>query len=59
MSAEIVALLVLAGGAVAAVVFTLGIVVVVDPSDASPRAENEGEKDEEQESEKGELRAVE
>jgi hypothetical protein len=52
LSAEIVALLVLAGGAVAAVVFTLVIVVVVDPSDASPRAENEAEKDEVQESEK-------
>ena len=51
MSAEIVALLVLAGGAVAAVVFTLLIVVVVDPSDANPRAENEGEKDEKQQSE--------
>ncbi len=53
MSAEIVALLVLAGGAVAAVVFTLVIVVVVvDPSDANPRADNEGEKDEKQQSEK-------
>jgi hypothetical protein len=52
LSAEIVALLVLAGGAVAAVVFTLVIVVVVDPSDANPRAESEGEKDEKQQSEK-------
>ena len=52
MSAEIVALLVLAGGAVAAVVFTLVIVVVVDHSDANPRADNEGEKDEKQQSEK-------
>jgi len=51
LSAEIVALLVLAGGAVAAVVFTLVIVVVVGPSDANPRAEHEGEKDEKQESE--------
>jgi hypothetical protein len=53
LSAEIVALLVLAGGAVAAVVFTLVIVVVVDPSDANPRAGYGGEKDEERESEKG------
>jgi hypothetical protein len=52
LSAEIVALLVLAGGAVAAVVFTLVIVVVVDPSDANPRPENEGVKDEEREGER-------
>ncbi len=50
MSAEIVALLVLAGGAVAAVVFTLVFVVVVDRSVANPRTENEGVKDEERES---------
>ncbi len=53
MSAEIVALLVLAGGAVAAIVFTLIIVVVVGRPVANPRAGNEGEKDEERESEKG------
>ena len=47
MSAEIVALLILLGAIVAAVVFTLAIVVAVDPSDANRRAENEGEKDEE------------
>ena len=46
MSAEIVALLVLIGGIVAAVVFTLVIVVAVNPSDANPRSENEGEKNE-------------
>ncbi len=34
MSPEIVALLVLLGGVVAAVVFTIVIVLVVDPSDA-------------------------
>lgn len=45
MSAEIVALLILVGAIVAAVVFTLFIVVAVDPSDANPRSENEGEKD--------------
>jgi hypothetical protein len=50
LSAEIVALLVLAGGAVAAVVFTLVIVVAVDPSDANPRSGNEGEIEEERES---------
>jgi len=49
LSAEIVALLVLIGGIVAAVVFTLVIVVAVDPSDANTRAENEGEKVEERE----------
>jgi hypothetical protein len=53
LSAEIVALLVLAGGAIAAVVFTLVIVVVVDRPDANTRAENDGAKDEERESEKG------
>ena len=53
MSAEIVALLVLAGGAVAAVVFTLVIVVVVDHSVANPRTENEGGKDEERQWENG------
>ena len=47
MSAEIVALLVLAGGAVAAVVFTLVIVVAVDPSVPNTRAENEGERERE------------
>jgi hypothetical protein len=45
LSAEIVALLILVGAIVAAVVFTLFIVVAVDPSDANPRLENEGEKD--------------
>ena len=45
MSAEIVALLILVGAMVAAIVFTLVIVVAVDPSDANPRSENEGEKD--------------
>ena len=45
LSSEIVALLVLIGAIVAAVVFTLFIVVAVDPSDANPRSENEGEKD--------------
>jgi hypothetical protein len=53
LSAEIVALLVLAGGAVAAVVFTLVIVVAVDPSVPNTRAENEGEIEEERESESG------
>jgi hypothetical protein len=52
LSAEIVALLVLAGGAVAAVVFTLVIVVAVDLSVPNTRAENEGKKDEEREGEK-------
>jgi hypothetical protein len=52
LSAEIVALLVLAGGAVTAVVFTLAIVVLVDPSDANTRTENEGEKEEERGSER-------
>ena len=37
LSPEIVALLVLLGGVVAAVVFTLVIIVAVDPSDANPR----------------------
>ena len=46
MSAEIVALLILVGAIVAAVVFTLVIVIAIDPSDANRRAENEGEKDE-------------
>jgi hypothetical protein len=52
LSPEIVALLVLLGGVVAAVVFTLVIVVAVDPSDANPRSGNEGEKEEERETEK-------
>ena len=39
MSPEIVALLFLAGGAVAAVMFTLAIVVAVDPSVPDARAE--------------------
>jgi NADH:ubiquinone oxidoreductase subunit 3 (subunit A) len=47
LSAEIVALLILVGAIVAAVVFTLVIVVAIDPSDANRQAENEGEKDEE------------
>jgi hypothetical protein len=42
LSPEIVALLVLAGEAVAAVVFTIVIVVAVDPSVPNGRAENEG-----------------
>lgn len=41
LSSEIVALLFLAGGVVAAVVFTLAIVVAVDPVAANTRAENE------------------
>ena len=45
MTAEIVALLILVGAIVAAVVFTLLIVVAVDPSDTNPRSENEGERD--------------
>jgi NADH:ubiquinone oxidoreductase subunit 3 (subunit A) len=45
LSAEIVALLILVVAMVAAVVFTLVIVVAVDPTDANPRSENEGEKD--------------
>ena len=52
MSPEIVALLVLAGGAVGAVVFTLVIVVVVDPSDANSRSGNEGEKEDVRESDR-------
>jgi hypothetical protein len=52
LSAEILALLVLIGGMAAAVVFTLVIVVVVDRSVPNTRAENEGQKDEERESEK-------
>jgi hypothetical protein len=40
-----VALLVLIGAIVAAVVFTLFIVVAVDPSNATPRSENEIESD--------------
>jgi hypothetical protein len=51
MSPEIVALLVLLGFAAAAFVFTLVIVFVVDRSVANTRADEEGEKDEEQESE--------
>ncbi len=42
MSPEIVALLVLLGGVVAAVAFTLIVVVTVDRSVANPRAESEG-----------------
>jgi NADH:ubiquinone oxidoreductase subunit 3 (subunit A) len=53
LSPEIVALLILLGGIVAAVVFTLVIVVAVDPSDANPRSGNEGEKVEERETESG------
>ena len=49
LSPEIVALLVLLGGVVAAVVFTLVIVVAVDPSDANPRSGNEGEEERETE----------
>jgi hypothetical protein len=52
LSAEIVALLILVGSIVAAVVFTLVIVVAIDPSDANRRAENEGEKQEERGSER-------
>ena len=52
MSPEIVALLVLLGGVVAAILFTLFIVVAVDPSDGDPRSGNEGEKEEEREAEK-------
>jgi hypothetical protein len=37
LSPEIVALLFLAGGAVAAVVFTIAVVIKVDPSDSNPR----------------------
>ena len=53
LSPEIVALLILLGGIVAAVVFTLAIVVAVDPSDANPRSGDEGEKVEERETESG------
>jgi hypothetical protein len=49
LSPEIVALLVLLGGVVAAVVFTLVIVVALDPSDANPRSGNEGEEERETE----------
>lgn len=49
MSPEIVALLVLLAGVVAAVVFTLVIVVAVDPSDVNPRSGNEGEEERETE----------
>ena len=49
LSPEIVALLVLLGGVVAAVVFTLVIVVAVDPSDVNPRSGNEGEEERETE----------
>ncbi len=52
MSPEIVALLVLLGFAAAAVVFTLVFVFVVDRSVANTRADDEGEKDEERETEK-------
>ncbi len=47
MSPEIVALLVLLGGVVAAVVFTVFIVVVVDPSNANPRGETEQKRESE------------
>lgn len=53
MEPEIVALLVLLGAVVGAVIFTLVVVLVVDPSDASPRSLDEGEKEEEGETEKG------
>ena len=50
MSPEIVALLVLLGGVVAAVAFTLIVVFMVDPSGANPRTGNghdrQGEKTE-------------
>ena len=49
LSPEIVALLVLLAGVVAAVVFTLVIVVAVDPSDVNPRSGNEGEEERETE----------
>ncbi len=52
LSAEIVALLILLGGIVAAVVFTLVIVVAVDPSDANSRSGNEGEKEDVRESDR-------
>ncbi len=52
LSPEIVALLILLGGIVAAIVFTLVIVVAVDPSDANPRTGSEGEKEEKRETEK-------
>jgi hypothetical protein len=51
LAPEIAALLVLLGFAAAAVVFTLVIVFVVDRSVANARADEEGEKDDEQESE--------
>jgi uncharacterized membrane protein YjgN (DUF898 family) len=51
LAPEIVALLVLLGFAAAAVVFTLVIVFAVDRSAANTRADEEGEKDDEQESE--------
>ncbi|CAA9479800.1 MAG: hypothetical protein AVDCRST_MAG12-1435 [uncultured Rubrobacteraceae bacterium] len=43
MSPEIVALLVLLGGVIAAVVFTIVIVAVVGLSDTNPPSGNEGE----------------
>ena len=52
MSPEIVALLILLGGIVAAIVFTLVIVVAVDPSDANSRSGNEGEKEDVRESDR-------
>jgi hypothetical protein len=51
LSPEIVALMVLLGLAAAAFVFTLVVVFVVDRSVANTRADEEGEKNEEQESE--------
>ena len=47
MEPEIVALLVLVGAVVGAVIFTLVIVLVVDPSDPGPRSSDESEKVEE------------
>ena len=49
LSAEVVALLVLAGGAVAAVAFTLVVVLVVDRSGANgrPPTEDEGARERE------------
>jgi hypothetical protein len=51
LSAEIVALLVLLGGVVAAVAFTIVVVVAVDPSEASRRPLNGGDGVRERESE--------
>jgi hypothetical protein len=52
LSPEIAALLVLLAGVVAAVVFTLAVVVAVDRSAPNTRAESEGEKEEGRESER-------